>query len=220
MHINGKKEKGVSRMKDFKGIPTTCISDSTKGLYNMDPSIRSIREGVSIAGRAFTVKMPVGDNTAVLRAIQAAQPGDIIVVDAKGDPYRAVVGDLFAGMAKTLGIQAMVIDGAVRDIQGVRDLDFPIFCSGTTMAASGKAGGGDINVPISCGGAAVSPGDIIVGDENGVLVIPRDREEEVWEQSKKQQDIDDERAARIIGNVEETQAFLADILKKFNKSEN
>lgn len=205
-------------MRDFKGIPTPCISDSTKGLYNMHPSIRSISGGVNISGRALTVKMPVGDNTAVLRAIQTAEPGDIIVVDAKGDPYRAAVGDLFVGLAKTLGVQAMVIDGAVRDIEGVKDLDFPVFCKGSTMAASGKAGGGEINVPISCGGAAVYPGDIIVGDDNGVLVVPRDREDEVWERSKKQQEIDEERSARITGNVEESKAFLADILKKFEGS--
>src|SRR5699024_17663 len=190
-------------MVDFKGIPTTCVSDATKGLYNMDPAIRSIKEGVTIAGRAFTVKLPVNDNLQVLEAIQKAQPGDIIVVDAKGDPYRAVVGDLYVGLAKTLGLQALVIDGAVRDIGDIKALDFPVFCKSTTMTSPAKGGRGGISVAVSCGGAAVSPGDKSVGDDNGVVVVPRDREEEFWEQSRKQMEIGDERAARIVGNVEE-----------------
>lgn len=200
-------------MVNFKGIPTTCISDSAKGLYNMDPAIRSIKEGVQIAGRALTVKMPVGDNLAVLEAIDSAEPGDIVVVDAKGNDYRAVVGDLYVGLAKTLGVQALVIDGVVRDIQDIKEFDFPVFCKGSTMASPAKTGWGEINVPISCGGAAVHPGDMIVGDDNGVTVIPREHEEEIWKQAKKQQEIDDERAQRIPGNIEECRAFLKEMLK-------
>lgn len=199
-------------MLDFTGIPTTCISDSTNGLYNMDSNIRSIKEGTQIVGRAFTVKLPVGDNLAILQAIDEAKPGDIIVVDAKGDDYRAVVGDLYVELAKTLGIQAIVIDGVIRDIQDVRAINFPVFCKGSTMASPTKKGGGEVNVPISCGGTAVYPGDLIVGDDNGVTVVPREREEEIWKQAKKKQAIDDERAARIPGNVKECRAFLKEML--------
>lgn len=199
---------------DFKGISTTCISDSTKGLFNIDPSIRSIKEGVQIAGRAFTVKLPVNDNLQILEAIQKAKPGDILVVDAKGDSYRAVVGDLYVGIAKTLGIQAMVIDGAVRDIGDIKALEFPVFCKSTTMTSPAKVGNGEINVPISCGGAAVSPGDMIVGDDNGVVVVPRDREEEVYSKAKQKQKTDDEQAERMIGNEEECRKFLENILNK------
>lgn len=203
-------------MNKFQGIPTTCISDVTDGLYNMDSSIQGIKENFRIEGRALPVKMPVGDNVAVLKAIQSAKQGDIIVVDAKGDTYRAAVGDLFVGLAKTLGVQAIVIDGAIRDITGVKELDFPVFCKANTIAASGKAGLGEINVPISCGGVAVCPGDLIIGDENGVLVVPKSDENRILELSKKQKEDDDEKDARITGNVEESKTFLKNILEKYN----
>ena len=203
-------------MISFEGIPTTCISDSTKGLYNIDSVICPLKESYKLAGRAFTVKMPVGDNLIVLKAIQEAKPGDVLVIDAKGDRYRAVVGDLFVGLAKTLGIQGMVIDGVIRDIVGVKDLDFPVFCKGTTIAASLKGGFGEINVPISCGGVAIYPGDMIVGDENGVLVVPQAEEEKIWKLAKKQQEQDDEKEKRITGNREESKAFLEKMLKEVN----
>jgi 4-hydroxy-4-methyl-2-oxoglutarate aldolase len=98
---------------------------------------------------------------------------DILVVDANGDQYRAIAGDFVVGMAQTLGIGGLVVDGVIRDIIGVKALNFPVFLRGTTVAASSKAGVGEVNVPISCGGVSVNPGDIIVADADGVVVIPQ-----------------------------------------------
>ncbi|RNB82133.1 RraA family protein [Brevibacillus nitrificans] len=192
----------------YQSVPTTCISDTMQGLHNMDSSIKPLKEEYHLAGRAFTVKMPVGDNLAVLKAIREAQPGDVLVIDAKGDTYRAIAGDFIVGLAKTLGIQGIVVDGVIRDIVGIKQLDFPVFCKGTTVAASGKAGWGELNVPISCGGASVQPGDIIVGDADGVVVIPQAQEEEILQQALDKLAKDQEREASVSGNPESVRAYL------------
>ncbi|GED34345.1 RraA family protein [Brevibacillus centrosporus] len=192
----------------YQSVPTTCISDTMQGLHNMDSSIKPLKEEYHLAGRAFTVKMPVGDNLAVLKAIREAQPGDVLVIDAKGDTYRAIAGDFIVGLAKTLGIQGIVVDGVIRDIVGIKQLDFPVFCKGTTVAASGKAGWGELNVPISCGGTSVQPGDIIVGDADGVVVIPQAQEKEILQQALDKLVKDQEREASVSGNPEAVRAYL------------
>jgi 4-hydroxy-4-methyl-2-oxoglutarate aldolase len=201
----------------FQSIPTTCISDAMQGLNNLDPAIKPLKEEYRIAGRAFTVKMPVGDNLAVLKAIREARPGDILVVDAKGDTYRAIAGDFVVGLAQTLGIQGIVVDGVIRDIIGVKQLNFPVFCRGTTVAASGKAGWGEINVPISCGGTSVHPGDIIVGDADGVVVVPQALEEKILQQALDKLAKDQAREASVSGNPEAIIKYLDEMISSQKK---
>lgn len=201
-------------MNRFADIPTTCVSDCAQGLNNMDPAIKPLKEEYRVAGKAFTVKMPVGDNLAVLKAIREAEPGDVLVIDAKGDAYRAVAGDFIIGLAQTLGIKGMVIDGVIRDIVGTKELNFPVFCRGTTVAASGKAGWGEINVPISCGGTTVHPGDIIVADADGVVVVPQDQAEEILRKSLEKLEFDRKRAEKVSGKVEEAKKYLEEFLSK------
>jgi 4-hydroxy-4-methyl-2-oxoglutarate aldolase len=198
----------------FEEIPTTCISDTMQGLNNMDPSIKPLKEEYRVAGRAYTVKMPVGDNECVLRAIRDAKPGDILVVDAKGDTYRTIAGDFIIGLAQTLGIKGIVTDGVIRDIVGVKKLNYPVFCKGTTVAASAKAGWGQVNVPISCGGTSVNPGDIIVADADGVVVIPKEIEEDVLKKAKDKLIFDQEREEKIAGNPEAIRNYLDSMLSK------
>jgi 4-hydroxy-4-methyl-2-oxoglutarate aldolase len=208
------KKMEVLFMSQFEGIPTTCVSDCMQGMNNMDPAIKPLKEEYKVAGRAFTVKMPVGDNLSVLRAIREAQPGDVLVIDAKGDTYRAIAGDFIVGLAQTLGIKGIVVDGVVRDIVGIKDLNFPVFCKGTTVAASGKAGWGEINVPISCGGTTVHPGDIIVGDADGIVVIPQANAEEVLKKSLEKVDFDNKRAEKVSGKIDEVKNYLDEFLAK------
>ncbi|MFD2215537.1 RraA family protein [Metabacillus endolithicus] len=198
----------------FQNIPTTCISDVFEGLNNLDPSIKPLKEDYKFAGRALTVKMPVGDNLVVLKAIREAKPGDVIIIDAKGDQYRAIAGDFVVGMAKTLGVSAIVVDGVIRDITGIKNLNFPVFCKGTAVAASGKAGVGEINVPISCGGTAIQPGDIVVGDADGVVVIPQSMGQEVLEKSREKLKKDEQREQDVSGNVEAIKKYLDNMLSK------
>ncbi|MGG4495386.1 RraA family protein [Brevibacillus reuszeri] len=196
----------------YQNVPTTCISDALQGLTNMDSSIKPLKEEYRIAGRAFTVQMPIGDNLTVLQAIREAQPGDVLVIDAKGDTYRAIAGDFIVGLAQTLGIQGIVVDGVIRDIIGIKQLDFPVFCKGTAVAASAKAGWGQMNVPISCGGTSISPGDMIVGDADGVVVIPQSREQQILSQALDKLAKDQAREASVSGNPDAVRAYLDEFL--------
>ncbi|MED4581180.1 RraA family protein [Brevibacillus choshinensis] len=195
-------------VEKFQTVPTTCISDTMQGLNNLDPAIKPLKEEYHIAGRAFPVKMPVGDNLSVLQAIRDAQPGDILVIDAKGDTYRAIAGDFVVGLAQTMGIKGIVVDGVIRDIVGIKKLDFPVFCKGTTVAASGKAGWGEVNVPISCGGVSIQPGDIMVADADGVVVVPQSMEEQILEQALDKLKKDQVREASVAGNREAVIQYL------------
>ncbi|HZW67484.1 MAG TPA: RraA family protein [Pseudogracilibacillus sp.] len=203
-----------SVIEQFKAIPTTAISDVLKGMNNINPRVKPLKEDYRIVGRAFTVKTAVGDNLAVLRAIKEAKPGDIIVVDAKGDTYRAIAGDFVVGMMQTMEFGGLVVDGVIRDIVDIRKLNFPVFSKGTTVSSGGKNGPGETNTPISCGGAQVNPGDIIVGDIDGVVVIPQDRAEEVLEKAKAKLVSDDEREAKIAGNKEEIVNYVNMMIDK------
>lgn len=203
-----------SVIEQFKAVPTTAISDVLKGLNNINPAVKPLKDEYKIAGRAFTVKTAVGDNLAVLRAIKEAQPGDIIVVDAKGDTYRAIAGDFVVGMMQTMGLGGLVVDGVIRDIVAIKQLNFPVFARGTTVSSGSKNGPGETNVPISCGGAPVNPGDIIVGDVDGVVVIPQERAEEVLEKAKQKMKADEEREAKIAGNKEEIIKYIHSMIEK------
>lgn len=198
----------------FQSIPTTAISDAMDGLSNLDSAIKPLKEEYKFAGRALTVKTAVGDNLAVQKAIRNAKEGDIIIIDAKGDQYRAMAGDFVVGMAQTMGVGAIVVDGVIRDIIGIKELNFPVFSKGTTVAASGKAGVGEINIPISCGGQVIHPGDILVGDADGVVVIPQAQEQEVYSKAVDKIAKDQAREAQISGNREAIIAHLDKMLTK------
>lgn len=198
----------------FKEIPTTAISDVLNGLTNLDSAIKPLKEEYRFAGQALTVQLPINDNLAVLQAIGAANPGDVLVIDSKEDTYRAIAGDFVVGLMQTMGIEALVVDGVIRDILAIKALDFPVFSRGTTVASSGKAGVGDINLPISCGGVAVSPGDIIVGDADGVVVIPQKKAETVLIKAQEKIAKDQIREDTIAGKPEEIKKYIANMLGK------
>jgi regulator of RNase E activity RraA len=117
-------------------------------------------------------------------------------------------------MAQTLGVAGIVVDGVIRDIVGIKALNFPVFSKGTAVAASGKAGVGEINIPISCGGTTIHPGDIIVGDADGVVVIPQTIEQEVLTKSLEKLKTDQVREEQIAGNPEEIIKYLDKMLTK------
>ncbi|CAH0257961.1 4-hydroxy-4-methyl-2-oxoglutarate aldolase/4-carboxy-4-hydroxy-2-oxoadipate aldolase [Peribacillus frigoritolerans] len=167
-----------------------------------------------MAGRALTVKIPVGDNSAVLKAIGEAKPGDIIVVDSKGDTYRAIAGDFVVGMMQTMEIGGLVVDGVIRDLEAIKELNFPVFSKGTTVASSGKAGVGETNVPISCGGVTVYPGDIIIGDIDGVVVVPKDKGKEILVKAKDKIMKDEQRAEKYAGKPDEIRKYIAMMTNK------
>lgn len=206
-----------SVIQQLKKVPTTAISDALKGLNNLDPKIKPLKEEYKIAGTAYTVKLPVGDNLMLLQSLKEAKPGDILVVDVKGDTYRAIAGDFVVGMMKTLELGGLVVDGVIRDLIDIKALDFPVFSKGSTVSSGGKTGPGETNVPISCGGVPVNPGDIIVGDVDGVVVIPKGRSEEVLRTAQEKMSKDDAREAKIGGNKAEIMKYIDGMTAKLNK---
>jgi regulator of RNase E activity RraA len=129
-----------------------------------------------------------GDNLMVHKALDVAQPGDVVVVDAGASRMNAALGDLISTKAKHRGIAGFVVDGYVRDLPDILKLDFPIFARGTTSIGPLHRGPGEINYPICCGGVVVNPGDVVVADAFGVVLIPRDNAEDVIERLFVQQD--------------------------------
>jgi RraA family protein len=155
----------------FRSASTSIISDNLArlpGAVGLRPFHRSGR----LVGVAFTVRTRPGDNLAIHRALELVGPGDVIVVDGGGDESRALVGEIMKNIAEYRGAAGYVIDGAIRDVAAFAASDFPCFARAVIHRGPYKSGPGEINVPVSIGGAVISPGDIVVGDEDGVVSFP------------------------------------------------
>ncbi len=161
-------------MAELGNIPTPIIGDCMErlvGTYNL----RAVHGERRLVGFARTVRVPPGDNLYIHHALNNAQPGDVIVVDGNGDAQRALVGELMMLFAQSRGVAGFVIDGAIRDAAAFRDADFPCFAAGQTLRGPYKNGPGATQVSVTVDGMVVNPGDIIIGDEDGVIAIPQDR---------------------------------------------
>lgn len=166
------------------GVPTANIADAMGRFGAVGRGIRALgSDDVYLAGCAFTVRVAPADNLLLHKALDLAKPGDAILVDAGGDTSHAIAGELMFAYAKERGIRGFVVDGSVRDGASIRRMGYPVFAKGLTPLGPYKEGPGEINVPIGCGGAAVHPGDLVVGDADGVVVVPRDHAEEVLERA-------------------------------------
>lgn len=155
-------------------LESTFISDAMNRFGGMHGNIRPADPTMRMAGPAITVRVSPGDNLMVYKAFEIAQPGDILVVEARGFTAVAQWGDLTSMIGKKLGLGGVVTDGSVRDLQGICDVGLPVFCQPCVVPNGGlKDGPGEVNVPVAVGGVPVLPGDIIVGDANGVVVVPR-----------------------------------------------
>jgi regulator of RNase E activity RraA len=159
----------------FSAFDTPAISDRMNRLYTMAPGIRNLTdEHLRILGPACTVKVYPGDNLMVHKALDIARPGDVLVVDTSASSMTAVLGDLISTKARHRGLAGFVVDGLVRDLPAIRALgDFPVFARGVTPTGPLHRGPGEINYPVCAGGIVVEPGDIVVGDASGVVVVPR-----------------------------------------------
>jgi len=158
----------------FAEFETCEISDLLNRLYTADAAIQNLTcPDVRLAGAACTVKVFPGDNLMVHKSLDIAAPGDVVVVDAGSSARNAVLGDLISMKARHRGIAGFVVDGLVRDLPALQRLgDFPVFARGHTPMGPLHRGPGEINHPVCIGGVAVAPGDVIVGDGNGVVVVP------------------------------------------------
>jgi RraA family protein len=174
-------------VQQFAAFPTPDISDLLNRLYAVDPAIVCVTgRDHRLCGPACTVKVFPGDNLMVHKSLDVAKPGDVIVVDAHGSSMNAVLGDLVSTKAKHRGIAGFVVDGFIRDLPDILSLDFPIFARGTTSIGPLHRGPGEINYPICCGGIVVNPGDIIVADGAGIVVIPQEISSELLQRLREQ----------------------------------
>jgi len=165
----------ASEIEPLRSFDTPAISDLMNRLYAMVPEIKCLTDTPPILGPACTVKVYPGDNLMVHKSLDVAESGDVVVVDTSASPLTAVLGDLISTKARHRGIAGFVVDGLVRDLPEIRELgDFPVFARGTTPIGPLHRGPGEINFPISAGGIVVNPGDVVVGDLNGVVVVPRE----------------------------------------------
>lgn len=185
-----------------KKLSPALLCDGMKdlGIFRegcMDASILPVDEKDLIVGTAYTVDTEEGDNFPIHLAIYQGKPGYVLIVAGKGYQEKAYIGDLMSSAADAIGLNGIVVDGYVRDKLGLKDLSIPIFAKGFMQRGPGKKGPGEINTTVVCGGIKVEPGDLVVGDCDGVTVIPRDRIEEVLVKAEKKFAYEKERMNKI-----------------------
>lgn len=162
----------VSQAAQF---PSSILADVAGRRGALHGRIAPLAPAMRFAGPALTVEVRPGDNLMIHAALAVARPGDVIVVDGKGDLTSALMGEIMSQQAVALGVVAVVIDGAVRDADAIRELGLPMFAAGLNPNGPTKNIAGRLNHPISIGGVTVRPGDLVVGDGDGVTVIERDK---------------------------------------------
>jgi regulator of RNase E activity RraA len=164
----------------FARLPVANVSDSMSRMTGGGARLRPMHRARGLAGPAFTVKVPPGDNLMVHKAIALAEPGDIIVVDAGGDLTNAITGEMMLMQMIKRGVAGLIINGAIRDAGYIRNQDFPVFAAGVTHRGPYKNGPGEINVPIAIDGMVIEPGDLIIGDDDGLLCVPFNQTDAVF----------------------------------------
>lgn len=164
----------VERASQFAA---SILADVAGRRGSMHGRIAALAPSMRLAGPAFTIEVRPGDNLMIHAAMTMARPGDILVIDGKGDRNCALMGAIMMKTCKRLDLGGVVIDAAIRDSEELRELGFPVYAVGTNPNGPTKLVPGRINWPISCGGCAVRPGDLVVGDADGVIVIEREKAE-------------------------------------------
>lgn len=157
----------------FRGLPSSNIGDQMERLYNTSGRLKSWNQ-TPLCGPAFTVKVPQGDNLMFHKALDMARPGDVLVVDGEGDMEHSLAGEIMIRYAMSRGLGGFVINGCMRDLDAIQSLPFPVYALGITPQGPYKNGPGEINVPVCCAGRVICPGDILVGDRDGLVIIPQE----------------------------------------------
>jgi RraA family protein len=170
-------------VQGFAGIPVANIADNMNRLACIDAKIRPMNKA-PLWGTAFTIKTRPGDNLLIHKALDMAEPGDVLVIAAQGQTVNAIIGELMISWAHRRGIAGIIVDGAIRDVEAVSHMDIPVYAAGVTPNGPYKDGPGEINVPVACGGITIKPGDILVGDADSVVVIDPQDAPEILEKSQ------------------------------------
>ena len=165
----------------FRGLPVANVSDCMARMAAAGPRLRPMHKEGYLIGPALTVKCRPGDNLMIHKALTMAQKGDVIVVDAGGDLTNALFGEIMTATAVAIGVAGVVLNGAVRDAQEIGQGEFPLYAAGVTHRGPYKDGPGEINVPIAIDGMVIEPGDLMLGDADGLLCVPYDSLQSVLE---------------------------------------
>lgn len=188
----------------FKRLPVANISDVMSRMTAGGSRLRPMHNGAPMAGAALTVKTRPGDNLLVHKALDLAQPGDIIVVDAGGDLTNAIIGEIMTGYASSRQIGGIIINGAIRDASAIRASSFPVYAAGVTHRGPYKDGPGEINVAVSLDGMVINPGDLILGDDDGLLCVPFDQLEAIYQAASEKHVIEEKMLADIAAGAFDT----------------
>lgn len=195
----GKRTRKVdaASVARFRGLPVANISDSMSRMTAGGARLRPMHAGGALAGPALTVKTRPGDNLMIHKALDIAEPGDVIVVDGGGDLTNALIGELMVAHAEQRGVAGMVLNGAIRDFDTIQAGAFPVFAAGVTHRGPYKDGPGEINVPIAIDGMVIEPGDLIVGDGDGLLCVPFALTDEIYKAAKAKNNVEIAQLAAI-----------------------
>lgn len=165
-------------IREYAGTASSIVSDCLDRLPGA-VGILPYHAGQTIVGTAFTVLTRAGDNAAIHRALDLARPGDVLVIDGGGDCGQALIGEIIVQRAMSLGLAGFAIDGAIRDVDAIQQLDLPVYARAVTHRGPYKNGPGVLNQPVCLGGMVVMPGDLILGDADGIVALSEARATEI-----------------------------------------
>lgn len=200
--IHAAAQRATDTLLDrFLGVASAHLSDNMSRLAAAGPRLRPMHKGGALLGNALTVKVRPGDNLMVHKAIDMAMPRDVIVVDAGGDLTHAIIGEMMMRHAQKRGVTGLVINGAIRDLATIGADYFPVYAAGVTHRGPYKDGPGEINVAIAIDGMVIEPGDVIVGDEDGVVAVPLAQAASLLELAEKHRAKEDVIMAQILAGT-------------------
>jgi len=197
----------------YKGLPVANISDCMSRMTAAGPRLRPMHKSGYLAGPALTVKTRPGDNLMIHKALTLAQPGDVLVVDGGGDLTNALFGEIMVATAVKIGVAGVVLNGAVRDSEAIGQGGFPLYAAGVTHRGPYKDGPGEVNVPIAIDGMVIHPGDLIVGDADGLLCVPFDEVEQVLAATRQKMDLEKKTLADIAAGKLDTSWIDATLVR-------
>ena len=201
-------------VREAAALPAAILADVYGRRGTLSGRIAALSPAMKVAGPALTVEVRPGDNLMIHAALAIARPGDVIIVDGKADQTCALIGEIMVSQAVAIGVAGMVLDAAVRDVEALRAKGFPIFSFGFNPCGPTKRVSGRVNYPISVGGITVNPGDLVLGDADGVVVIERERVAETIELGRKKVADETKRLNSIARRENLTPAWLAPALKE------
>ncbi|MNX28112.1 4-hydroxy-4-methyl-2-oxoglutarate aldolase [compost metagenome] len=191
-------------VEKFRPIPVANISDCMWRMTAGGARLRPMHDGTVLAGPALTVRSRPGDNLLVHKALELAQPGDVVVVDAGGDLTNAIIGEIMTTYAQTRGLAGIVINGAIRDCGAIRRGSLPVYAAGVTHRGPYKDGPGEINTVIALDGMTITPGDLILGDEDGLLCVPYEQVDAIYAAATAKQEVEARMMAEIAAGTLDT----------------